>query len=270
MTVALVMMVKDEEQTLGRAIESAASLVDEIHVLDTGSTDDTVSVAESYGARVKKTEWQGFAAGRTDALALARDSAWRLMIDADMTVDFHPDLREWLDSDPDPDVNAWMTEMRDGTLAWRLPLLTRGSADARYEGDVHEHLVCPGKHRPLLGLTIHHHGVYKQQRFEQDIAALKDGVEAGDPRSVYYTAQSLKCLGLTDEAAAMYDRRAAMGGWEEERWHAAYMAAALRHDVDGLLDAFRQRPWRPEPLTQAAAIVRQNGARDDMLFLEQP
>lgn len=68
----------------------------------------------------------------------------------------------------------------------------------------------------------------------------------------------------------MYARRAAMKGtWEEERWHAAYWAARLRRDVNGLLAVYRERPWRHEPLSHAARFVAEDGARDDLLFLEK-
>ena len=49
---SLVMIVRDEEKNLVRCLESVAELVDEMIVVDTGSKDNTVAIAESYGAKV--------------------------------------------------------------------------------------------------------------------------------------------------------------------------------------------------------------------------
>ena len=76
-------IVKNEAKTLPRSINSLKSAVDEIIVVDTGSTDDTIEVAKSYGAKVVETTWNDdFSTPRN----LAIDSAngdWIIMIDAD-------------------------------------------------------------------------------------------------------------------------------------------------------------------------------------------
>lgn len=50
--ISLCMIVKNEEACLGRCLESVCKYVDEIIVVDTGSTDRTVEIAESYGAKI--------------------------------------------------------------------------------------------------------------------------------------------------------------------------------------------------------------------------
>jgi hypothetical protein len=65
LTLSLCMIVKDEEAMLGRCLEAARAAVDEIAVVDTGSTDRTVQIAEEHGARVLHHAWDGdFAAAR--------------------------------------------------------------------------------------------------------------------------------------------------------------------------------------------------------------
>ena len=56
-TVALAIIVKNEESNLPRLLESVSGCFDEIHVTDTGSTDRTVEIARAFGARVHNFEW---------------------------------------------------------------------------------------------------------------------------------------------------------------------------------------------------------------------
>ena len=58
-TISLCMIVKNEEQHLARCLQSAKGAVDEIIVVDTGSTDRTREIARSYGAKVHEFPWTG-------------------------------------------------------------------------------------------------------------------------------------------------------------------------------------------------------------------
>lgn len=285
MTVALVIVAKDEADHIGNAIDSTRGLVDAWTVVDTGSQDGTQAIVVDMlshlpgGLYERQVGEGGLSAVREEALRLAKGTAdWLLMIDADMTADLHPGFRDWLDWAPEGeeqdararDVTAWRVEIQEGRLSWRLPWLMRGDVDWRYEGATHGHLMGDGRRMNLLGLTLHHHGTYDPEKPLRDIDALAAGVQAGDPRSIYYTAWALKALGRTDEAIAMYRRRASMPGtWEEEAWHAEYWAAKLAQDPEQLLACWRRRPWRHEPLTEASRLIAAAGARDDYLFLER-
>ncbi|MDH4120020.1 MAG: glycosyltransferase [Acidimicrobiia bacterium] len=78
------MIVKNEEDTLADCLESLSGIVDRIEICDTGSTDRTVEIAESYGANVRHIEWANdFGAARTTALETCRDALFALQIDAD-------------------------------------------------------------------------------------------------------------------------------------------------------------------------------------------
>lgn len=77
------LIVKNESSHLARCLESVKSVADEIVVVDTGSTDDTVAIAERFGATIGHFEWNDdFAAARNASLALATGQ-WALWIDAD-------------------------------------------------------------------------------------------------------------------------------------------------------------------------------------------
>ena len=76
-------IVRNEEKNLSQSLEAINGQVDEIIVVDTGSTDETISIAKSFGAKVVKIKWQDdFAAARNIALAQAAGD-WILFLDAD-------------------------------------------------------------------------------------------------------------------------------------------------------------------------------------------
>jgi tetratricopeptide (TPR) repeat protein len=80
---SLCMIVRNEERFLGDALTSVQGVVDEICIADTGSTDGTVAIAESFGARITHIEWRDdFAWARNQALEMA-NGAWIFVLDAD-------------------------------------------------------------------------------------------------------------------------------------------------------------------------------------------
>jgi glycosyltransferase involved in cell wall biosynthesis len=75
---------QNESRNIGAALESV-SWADEIVVVDSGSTDDTVEIARRMGARVEMREWPGYAAQKNYAASLASND-WILSLDADERV----------------------------------------------------------------------------------------------------------------------------------------------------------------------------------------
>ncbi len=80
---SLCMIVKNESKHLARCLESVDGVVDEIIVVDTGSTDDTVEIAKKYDAKVYNYEWNDdFSAARNESIKHATGD-WVLILDAD-------------------------------------------------------------------------------------------------------------------------------------------------------------------------------------------
>ena len=83
LTLSLAMIVKDEEEMLPKCLAAVKDAVDELIVVDTGSTDRTVEIAESFGAKVLHHEWTGdFSAARNVSFDAATGD-WVMYLDAD-------------------------------------------------------------------------------------------------------------------------------------------------------------------------------------------
>ena len=93
---SLCMIVKNEEKSLPRCLGSVRDVVDEIVLVDTGSSDGTVAMAQSLGAKVYHFEWcNNFAVARNEALQYVQGE-WVLVLDADevLTADIVPSMQE--------------------------------------------------------------------------------------------------------------------------------------------------------------------------------
>ncbi|MFY7698375.1 MAG: glycosyltransferase family 2 protein [Legionella sp.] len=81
---SVIIIAKNEENNIRRCLESL-SFADEIIVIDSGSSDRTVSIAKEYTDKVVITDWQGYGVQKQRALALAKGD-WILNLDADESV----------------------------------------------------------------------------------------------------------------------------------------------------------------------------------------
>ena len=82
--ISVVILTKNEEQNLPRCLE-AVRWVDEILILDSGSTDGTLEIAKKFGAKVQQLPWEGFGKQKQKGADLA-SGEWVLSIDADEVV----------------------------------------------------------------------------------------------------------------------------------------------------------------------------------------
>lgn len=163
-TLSVTVITKNEAHRIERCLRSVA-FADERIVLDSGSTDDTVAIAQRCGARVELSpDWPGFGPQKNRALALARGE-WVLSIDADEEVT--PELREAIitavRSPGGPD-GYWLARsssfcgrrIRHGD--WRNDRVLRlfRRTRARFTDDlVHERVDCPPPHGMLAGVLLH-------------------------------------------------------------------------------------------------------------------
>ncbi len=148
-TVSACMMVKNEEELLPEALDSVRDWVDEIIVVDTGSTDKTVEIAESYGAKVFHQEWEAdFSKHRNYTVELA-NSEWVFIIDADERFDQSdvPLLLKLINSPENEiiSINVFnlYRDSNDLVTGSNSVRFWRKSLNLRYEGIVHNALDIP-------------------------------------------------------------------------------------------------------------------------------
>jgi tetratricopeptide (TPR) repeat protein len=165
---SLCMIVRDEEEALPRCLESVRGVVDEIVVVDTGSADRTVAIAESFGARVLHEPWSGdFARHRNTSLDAATGD-WVLVLDADEELVGGEALRPLLnDADMEGyslrEVNFIGDEAGLDAVVNAAFRVFRNRPAYRYEGALHEQIqakVDPvgGSCTRFVSVEINHYG----------------------------------------------------------------------------------------------------------------
>jgi tetratricopeptide (TPR) repeat protein len=113
------MIVRNEEENLGRCLASVRDLVDEVVVVDTGSTDGTRSLAASFGASVHDFAWvDDFAAARNEGLRHATGE-WVFWLDAD----------EWLEPADRERLRALFSGLGGENLAFVMTQRCLGQSD---------------------------------------------------------------------------------------------------------------------------------------------
>jgi GT2 family glycosyltransferase/tetratricopeptide (TPR) repeat protein/2-polyprenyl-3-methyl-5-hydroxy-6-metoxy-1,4-benzoquinol methylase len=149
---SLCMIVRDNAGTLGPGLESIRPYVDEMIVVDTGSTDDTPQIAAGLGARVYHFPWcDDFAAARNESLKYAQGD-WIFWMDSDDTIDAANGqrLRELAYRDADPAVLGYVMQVHcpgpgaagaaDVTVVDHVKLF-RNRPELRFDGRIHEQII---------------------------------------------------------------------------------------------------------------------------------
>jgi tetratricopeptide (TPR) repeat protein len=146
--ISLCMIVKNEERFLAECLDSVKDIVDEINIVDTGSTDRTVEIARSYGANIEFREWRSdFAWARNEALAMAT-RRWTLVLDADEELESESlTLLRSLRTTPAALTAVYINIVNIiddptgvGTMSHRLIRLFPTNPVLRYSGVIHEAL----------------------------------------------------------------------------------------------------------------------------------
>lgn len=276
MTVCLTMIVRDEAETVARAIASAAPSCTYALICDTGSTDgtqkivcDTLDELDLMG-HVEDHAWVDFGTNRTRALEAAQGYADHLlMLDADDLI-----AGELGDLS---DVVMGELECHQGTIRYWRPHVFRAGLPWRYEGVTHEYATIdhPVSHT-RIETARYIVGEPDGGKFPRDIRLLEARLaeHPDDTRAVFYLAQSYYDAGDHASAELYYRRRAGMSAWDEEVFYslhrmgicAEYLRRSREEVEAAYLRAWRSRPTRAEPLRELARFWFACGRTDAALL----
>lgn len=218
--ISLCMATKDEEMTVLGCIESVQNIVDEVVVVDTGSTDRTVEIVKTLGAKVIMHELKDdFGMVRNLSLRAASED-WILVLDADERIekDDLPTLRNLAV------INKcvgyflpWHTYLRDGRklVDYKLNFF-RNIPEVYYEGFVHENVT--NSIRKLNGLcemvevTIHHYPVWvkmireKKERKYEELLSRQVSLNPNDSRTLWFLGRTYHRWGMRQKAAREFEQ----------------------------------------------------------------
>lgn len=188
-------IVKNEAKNLAKSIKSLKNQVNEIVVVDTGSTDNTIVVARKLGAKIYSFPWQDdFSKARNFALSKAKGD-WLVLLDADeyFTAKTAGNIRQVIRQAQQADglliqmVNYDVDKAEIQDYFYQLRIV-RNQQGLHYEGKIHEELkLSEGKSMKFLRvlpemLEIYHTGYassVSRQKLERNLKLLQQAVDNG-------------------------------------------------------------------------------------------
>lgn len=237
--ISLCMIAKNEAKNLDRCLSSAKPWVDEIILVDTGSTDATMEIARQYGAKVYQHEWEmNFAKARNQAIGYASGD-WIMILDADEELEQSTcsQLKE-LTQAPEP-ICAFLFKLRNQvvgqegtTFVWH-PRLFRNHVGFQYEGMVHNKPMVNGQ-IVRCDVTLIHYGYADPdpktmlEKFNRRMEMIGNWVdkEPDNPMAHSYLAHAM--LGFSGGSEVQARENAWKAIWHAEKALELMQAAGAR------------------------------------------
>jgi len=264
-TLSLCMIVKNEEAFLEKSLQSVQGLVDEIIIVDTGSTDTTKEIARRFTSKVYEFTWcDDFAAARNESLKYATGE-WILILDADEVIareDF-VHLKEVIGLNENVGFNlihrnytndvkaaGWVSGQDDRYLEskvangwWQTPIirLFKNSKGIKFEGVVHETVDNSLLKNGTIGelnIPIHHYGKLDLQHLHEknrlyETIGIKKIVNGGDYNSFYELGRQYAENGKLIEAKVVLKQSVDLfGGWGDSWFMLGSVCLMLGHLQD--------------------------------------
>jgi glycosyltransferase involved in cell wall biosynthesis len=264
---SLCMIVKNEESTLLRCLDSVRPLAPELIVIDTGSGDQTPRVAAAHGAKVSAFDFTfvDFAAARNHALSLAT-GRWVLVLDADESLHSNsiPIIKDLAARNENAGYYFERLNHETGSAGPRKDYIVRlfpNRPEYRYRGRVHETVdaaILAGGGRLLRSEIRLDHAFTsdpetRRRKNLRYIGILQEEIAAdpADHSRLVFLAAEYHQLGMFDQAARIAERLATARPLDPQAqlhagvYHLLYTQEWSRAQAD-LLEALRLRPDYPE------------------------
>ncbi|QHA00909.1 glycosyltransferase [Dehalobacter restrictus] len=213
-TISLCMIVKNEEKTLGRCLESVRDIPDEMIIVDTGSTDQTKMIAARYQAKVYDFAWiDDFAAARNFSFAQATQD-YILWLDADdvLLKDDENKLRQLKETlNPQVDIvmmryNLGVDDKGNAVCTFFRERLLKRSMNYTWQDPIHEYIKIEGN---IINsdICVTHKKVERKTARNLEIfeKIISEGRILSD-RNCFYYARELYINSRIDEAIQYYDK----------------------------------------------------------------
>lgn len=247
-TISLCLIVKNEESTLARCLDSIKDAVDEIVIIDTGSTDNTKKIASSYTRKVYDFKWiDDFSAARNYSFSKATKQ-YQMWLDADDIV-LKEDLDKILELKHNLDSNIDIVTFKYNTHfdKFNSPIFTstrerlfKTSKKYIWNDPIHEYVNLTGNIYYTNDIYITHkkqaiHTDRNLKIYEKQIATGKKL----SPRSLYYYARELKDHGKYIECIDYFNQFLDGNlGWVEDNITACYNLAVCYKSLNEPEKAF--------------------------------
>ncbi len=252
-TVSLCMIVKNEEDVLARCLESAAGLVEEIVIVDTGSTDRTREIAAQFTEKVHSFPWaDDFAAARNYAFSLGTMD-YCMWLDADdVLLEEDRALLRQLKETLDPETavvmakyNVAFDQQGSPTLSYYRERLLKNRMGLRWKGAVHEVIEPTGK--ILYASFAVTHRKTRPSDPDRNLRIFEKQLAQGavlEPRQQFYYGRELYYHQRYEEALVVFQTFLSEGrGWVENNIdacrHCAYCREALGRPDEAVGDLLR-------------------------------
>lgn len=294
----LLTMVKNESRIIHRLMGSVKGKVDGIVICDTGSTDNTVSLANEFlgehgiPGKVYSYPFKNFGVSRTQSFQCCQDwvasvgwdaaSTWALLLDGDMLMT-DPVDRVAL-ARLDAKYAGVSLKQANGSLVYSNMRVLRCSEPWICKGGTHEAWTCPPSKDTILFqspvLTDHGDGGCKHDKYERDVRLLKEDLAEmpNDARTHFYLGQTYLCMRDWPNAVEILKKRIEIGGWDEEVYIARlYLGECYENMKDKAqaihtwMQAFQTRPHRTEAPMRIINLYRKEPASQMLaaMFLEK-
>ncbi len=282
MTLSLCMIVKNEENTLPRCLDSVAGCFDEIIIVDTGSTDRTCEIAEKYTSHIYRAEWHDdFSEARNIAFSYA-NCDYIMWLDADdILTDENREkllaLKATFDGRIDLYYMGYATAYDEAgapTYYFSRERIVRRATTYQWVGCVHEVLVCDGI-RQSTDITVHHKST-KTSYSNRNLMIYRCKIKAGavlSLRDQYYYARELFYHREYYEAIYILEKYLEQeGDWIENRIDAHLILARCYEELSQtkkalqiLVNSFTETPPRAEAVCEIGRLLMAEGKYTDAI-----
>lgn len=287
-SLCLVMIVKDEEDTIKRCLTAVAPFIKYWVIVDTGSTDKTIDVINetmkelNIPGELHERPWVNFEVNRTESLNLAKGKCdYRWIIDADDTFYTEPGVNPFAGLDNKPD--CYQISYKLSGLQYYRAQIVKSDQNWIYKGVLHEYLFLDEESaNPLQGQVKNCYVLADisplkrasslEEKYANDAKILEEALikEPDNSRYMFYLAQSYRDSNQLEKSIEAYKKRVQMGEWEEEVYYSLYMIAKISEKMgmdDETVTNLYSKAWeyRPTRLESVFHVMRK--LRDQKRYL---